>query len=87
MKPTFNIPNSSMVVVVWYRDGIRHEQLIPTPKSNNDLFNTMLMDYRVGFSEIRAIKAVVADELINVNPFRHRGSVNRNNVFANFVTA
>ena len=87
MKPTFNIPSTSMVIVVWYRDGVRHEQLISTPKSNNDLFNTMLMSHKVGYSEIRAVKAVVADELVNVNPFRHRSSVVRDNVFANFVTA
>ena len=74
MKPTFNIPKSSMVVVVWYRDGIRRETLIQTPKSNNDLFNTMLMTYRVGYSEIRAVKAVVADELVRVNPFRSPSS-------------
>jgi len=53
------LPKTKMCVVVSYRDGKPlPETLIPTPKSNNDLRNTMLMEHRVGFSEIRAVKAV-----------------------------
>ena len=52
-----------MCVVVWYRDGKKNETLIETPRSNNDLRNTMLMSHRVGFSEIRCVKSVDTAEL------------------------
>jgi hypothetical protein len=63
-KTNFVLPNTKMCVVVWYRDGKKMEDiLIETPKSNNDLRNTMLMNHRVGFSEIRALKAVDTNDL------------------------
>ena len=63
MKTNFNIPTSKLTTVVWYRDGVKHEQLIDTPKTNDILRNLMLMKYKVGFSEIRALKSVVPNEL------------------------
>ena len=62
-KPSFQLPTTTLCTVVWYRDGHRHEQLITTPKSNNDLRNEMLK-HRVGFSEIRAIKGVSGAAII-----------------------
>lgn len=65
IKPTFALPSTVMCVVVWYRDGKKNEQLIDTPKTSSGLCDLMLMRYHVGFSEIRAVKAVnVADLLI-----------------------
>ncbi len=61
----FTLPKTSMCVVVWYRDGKKNETLIPTPRTNSDLRNDMLMKHRVGFSEIRAIKSVDGNDLAN----------------------
>lgn len=47
-----------MCVVVWYRGGKKSETLIPTPANNDNLRNTMLTQHKVGFSELRTIKAV-----------------------------
>ena len=63
IKPNFILPKTKMCVVVSYRNDQKNETLIETPKSNNDLRNTMLMKHRVGFSEIRAVKSVEATEL------------------------
>ena len=64
MKTKFDLPETKMCVVMWYRNGVRGEQLIETPYSNSQLYNTMLMCHKVGYSEIRAVKAVRADELV-----------------------
>ena len=68
MKTNFILPQTPMCAVVWYRNDVKNETLIETPRSNNDLRNTMLMAHRVGFSEIRCIKSVEVAEL-----FRGRG--------------
>ena len=52
-----------MCIVVWYRDNQRNETLIATPATNAMLYNNMLMKHRVGASEIRAVKAVEANDL------------------------
>ncbi len=54
-----------MCVVVWYRDNKKNETLITTPRTNSDLRNEMLMQHRVGFSEIRAVKSVDGASLTN----------------------
>jgi hypothetical protein len=64
MKTHFKLPKTKMCIVVWYRDGKAHEQLIDTPANNDILVNTMLMKYHVGFSEIRAVKTIEANELL-----------------------
>ena len=64
MKTHFTLPNTKMCIVIWYRNGKKHEQLIDTPANNDILVNTMLMKYHVGFSEIRAIKSVEGDEML-----------------------
>lgn len=65
MKTQFILPTSKLSVVVWYRNGEAHEQLINTPKNNDDLRNLMVMKYKVGFSEIRAVKSVLANNLFS----------------------
>ena len=64
MKPNFILPETKMCVVVWYRNGVKNETLIPTPASNDSLFNTMLT-HHVGYSDIRAVKAVDTNDLVN----------------------
>ena len=56
MKTNFKLPTTKMCIVVWYRNGEKHEQLINTPANNDCLVDTMLMKYHVGYSEIRAVK-------------------------------
>jgi hypothetical protein len=65
-KSKFNLPKTPSCVVVWYRNGNKNETLIPTPASNTDLVHTMLMSHRVGFSEIRAVKAVETDLVVSL---------------------
>jgi hypothetical protein len=62
-KTNFTLPKSSMCVVVWYRNGKKNETLLPTPVTNDDLRNKMLTEHKVGFSELRAVKAVTATEM------------------------
>lgn len=52
-----------MCIVVWYRNGKPNETLIDTPANNDALVQTMLMEHRVGASEIRAVKAVTGDDI------------------------
>lgn len=64
MKTHFKLPITKMCIVVWYRNNVKHEQLIAIPANNDRLVNTMLMDHKVGYSEIRAVKPVEAQGLI-----------------------
>ena len=64
MKPNFVLPKTKMCVVVWYRNGKKNETLIDTPRSNATLFDLMLMNHHVGYSEIRAIKSVEPTALL-----------------------
>ena len=59
----FTLPATKLCVVVWYRNGKRSENLIPTPASNAALTNVMLAN-KEGRSEIRAIKPVHPGHLI-----------------------
>jgi len=63
MKTNFTLPKSTMCVVVWYRNNKKNETLIPTPSNNDNLRNTMLMQYQVGYGEIRAVKAVNGNDI------------------------
>lgn len=75
------LPETKTCVVVWHRNGKRHEQTINTPTSCKGLQEIMFARYQVGYSEIRAVKVdpncVVADvSTINlrslfVNDWRH----------------
>jgi hypothetical protein len=65
MKPQFKLPQTSMCIVVWYRNGVKHEQLIDTPFNSAALIDTMLMKYHVGYSELRAVLAVDPKEWVS----------------------
>lgn len=52
----FAFPNTTTCFVVWVRNGERHETKINTPCSTEGLRCAML-EHRVGYSEIRAVKA------------------------------
>jgi len=75
MKPNFTLPKTKFSNVVWYRNGNRNEVLLDTPRSNADLFYTMLVKHRVGFSEIRAVVPVepaTLETIIGRNSVGHR---------------
>jgi len=65
MKPQFKLPETSMCIVVWYRNNEKHEQLMDTPFNSNGLIDTMLMKYHVGFSEIRTVLSVDPHEWVS----------------------
>lgn len=62
MKTNFTLPKSTMCVVVWYRNNKKNETLIPTP-SNNDTLRSEMLKKQVGYSEIRAVKAVDGSDI------------------------
>jgi hypothetical protein len=64
ITPSFKLPKTKMSLVVWFRNGKRNENLIETPVSCSRLANVMFDNYRVGPSEIRAVKAVEPSQLI-----------------------
>lgn len=64
MKTNFALPTTKFSTVVWYRDGKSHEVLMPTPRSNDALRDLMLLKHHVGFSEIKAVKAVEPVQLL-----------------------
>jgi len=57
-KPNFVLPQTKTCVVVWYRNNIKCETYIDTPRTNSALFDLMLIRHHVGWSEIRALKSV-----------------------------
>lgn len=59
----FRLPESKICTVVWYRNGKRNETLIDTPANNEQLANVMLMEHRVGASEIRTVKGIETGSL------------------------
>ncbi len=63
MKVNFNLPNTKLCIVVWYRNGVKSEILIDTP-ANTDRLQQVMLGHRVGLSEIRAIKSVSPLNLI-----------------------
>jgi len=64
MKTNFALPTTKFCVVIWYRNGEKHETLMETPFNNTALTDTMLMKHHVGFSEIRAVKSVEPTQLL-----------------------
>jgi len=65
MKTNFQLPTTSISIVV-YKDnkGKLQETLIPTPANNDMLVWIMLKDFKVGYSQIRAVKAVNPHEML-----------------------
>ena len=64
MITNFKLPPTSMCVVVWYRNGVKGEILIPTPETTVGLKNVMFNQHRVGISEVRAVKSVEPQSLL-----------------------
>ena len=64
-KPNFVLPQTKLCTVLWKRNGVMNKELIDTPRSNSELFNTMLMKHRVGFSEIRGVQSVDTDLMLS----------------------
>jgi hypothetical protein len=58
----FALPETKLSVVVWYRNGEKNEQLIPTP-ANMEQLQRVMLGYKVGVSEIRTIKGVKPTDL------------------------
>ena len=56
MKIKFRFPNTRWCFVLWYRNNQAHETHIPTP-ANPDMLQNEMLRHRVGYSEIRAVKA------------------------------
>lgn len=64
MKVNFKLPNTRLCIVITFRDNIRTEHLIPTPSSNDDLRMKMLVKH-IGYGDIKAVKAVDGESLVN----------------------
>jgi hypothetical protein len=64
MKINFKLPNTSLCVVIHFRDDKKGETLIPTPRDNEALRSEMLKR-KVGYGEIRGVKSVDTGEIAN----------------------
>ncbi len=62
MKVNFKLPNTRLCLVVWFRNNRTHETILETPYTNEQLRQRML-EQKVGFSELRAVKSVDGDSL------------------------
>jgi len=62
MKVNFKLPNTRLCVVLTIKDNERKEHLIPTPPSN-DMLRQRMLEKKIGFSEIRAVKSVDGGQL------------------------
>jgi hypothetical protein len=63
MKVNFSLPNTRLCIVLTVRDNKPTEHLIDTPRDNDALRQRML-ERKIGYSEIRAVKAVDAGSLV-----------------------
>jgi hypothetical protein len=65
MKVNFALPNTSMCLVLCYRDNRPLPKvLIPTPANNDGLRSAMLAK-KVGFGEIRAVQPVREEGIVD----------------------
>ena len=62
MKVNFSLPNTRLCIVLTIRDNKRTEHLIPTPP-NNDVLRQRMLEKKIGYSEIKAVKAVDGESL------------------------
>jgi hypothetical protein len=62
MKVNFALPNTRLCIVLTIRDNKRTEHLIPTPP-NNDVLRQQMLAKKIGYSEIKAVKAVDGESL------------------------
>ncbi len=65
MKVNFSLPNTKLCIVLTIRGNERKEHLIDTPPSNDALRQRML-EKKIGFSEIKAVKAVEPAGLVSL---------------------
>lgn len=56
IKIKFRIPESAKVIVRWFRNNKFTDTKIPRP-ANNEMLRLEMLRRKVGFSEIRAVKA------------------------------
>jgi hypothetical protein len=63
MKVNFKLPNTRFCVVIHIRGNQKQETLLETPRNNEALRNRML-ERKVGYGEIRAVKAVDPEGLV-----------------------
>lgn len=59
----FRLPETRTCIVVWYRHDRKNEILMDTPANMEALKNKLIMEHKVGMSEVRAIKSVIPNEL------------------------
>jgi len=62
MKVNFSLPNTRLCIVLTIKDNKRTEHLIPTPP-NNDVLRQRMLEKKIGYSEIKAVKSVDGDSL------------------------
>lgn len=80
MKPNFKLPNTAQCIVRYVDgNGKLQDLLMATPANNAQLFHTMLMEHKVGYGQIRAVKSMTAQSIIPNNFQRNfpRETVNR----------
>lgn len=63
MKIKFRLPNTRLCVVLWYDNNQPHEVLIDTP-ANNEMLQLEMLKHKVGWTQIRAVKAVETSGLL-----------------------
>lgn len=57
-KPEFKLPTTHQCIVRYVdKNGKMQDELMGTPANNDRLFHTMLMEHKVGYGQIRAVKA------------------------------
>lgn len=62
MKVNFTLPNTRLCIVLTIKDNNRTEHLIPTPPSN-DMLRQRMLEKKIGFSDIKAVKSVDGDSI------------------------
>jgi hypothetical protein len=75
MKHNFFIPLSANVIVRWFRAGVFTDTLIPRPANNEMLRFVMVSRFKVGHSEIRAVKvdrSTLIPNQTDLNSLAHR---------------
>lgn len=78
MKPNFKLPNTKQCIVRYVdNEGKMQDLLMETPANNAQLFHTMLMGHKIGYGQIRTVKAVTAELIVPGNFQRNFQTVNR----------
>lgn len=68
MKPNFKLPNTKQCIVRYVDNaGKMQDVLMDTPANNAQLIHTMLMEHKIGYGQIRTVKAVTAEMIVPGN--------------------